>query len=102
MDFWLFLRSLSWIGSSGRLVGRISPCFVQILLSDTELSPVLNVYSVRFVCYSTIRNLALKLGFYVKFPPRAGSKGMETEIQVPTCQNHLNIVYMLSFFLSFS
>ena len=23
-DFWLFLRSLSYIGSSGRLVGRIS------------------------------------------------------------------------------
>ena len=26
-DFWLFLRSLSCIGSSGRLVGRISPKF---------------------------------------------------------------------------
>ena len=38
-NFWLFLRSLSCIGSSGRLVGRIPPSFVQIRLSDTELSP---------------------------------------------------------------
>ena len=34
--FWLFLRSLSCIGSSGRLVGIISPSFVEILLGDTN------------------------------------------------------------------
>ena len=32
---------------------------------------------------STITNLDLKFGFYVKFPPRTGSKGLESEILVP-------------------
>ena len=27
-DFWLFLRSLSYVGSSGRLVGRFCTCSV--------------------------------------------------------------------------
>ena len=43
--FWFFLRSRSCIGSSGRLVGRIPQSFVQIHLSDTELSPnVVNMW----------------------------------------------------------
>ena len=29
-NFWLFLRSLSYIGSSGRLLGRFSPSVVKI------------------------------------------------------------------------
>ena len=44
-DVWLFLRFLRCIGSSGRLVRRISPNFVQIRFSDTELSP--NMFLVR-------------------------------------------------------
>ena len=52
-DFWLFLKSLSCIGSSGRLVGRIPSSFVQI---RGNLSPCVQQKGIQsdigpFNCY---------------------------------------------------